>query len=184
MHCRSAREWTRSRREGPQDAAGDRPWRSHLAVCAACAADARDQEQLAAWTRDLPLATPSEGFDWRLRLAMARAERDGLPPLEDAPPVRFGDRFQFWAAAAAAAVVVVAAGWLVLRPQSTASRVGGGAVAQHTPAPDADGLVVPVRDGPGVATYGPPQPLPYFYFIQPAPAVPPDTTPAASAPAR
>lgn len=169
MNCRAAREWARMRRDLPAGAEGEHVFRAHVSECARCAAYAADCEQLTALVGAAPLAEPSSNFDWRLKLRLSKLERDGAPPLFDAPPARTRPQLEFWGAAAAAAMVVVAVGLATLRPETSTMPVPTSRSIARTMPIDAGAQVRPVASGRVV---GPQAPLSYSSFFVEEPAAP------------
>jgi anti-sigma factor RsiW len=97
---------------------------AHLAGCDACAAEMAAFDTLSRWTAALPVEEPPANFEWRLKLRLARIERQATRvdwPLESQPRRPWRGAFEFGGALAAAAVVVVwigAASWRGSTPQA------------------------------------------------------------------
>jgi hypothetical protein len=111
MNCRTAIDCALARRDAPLPAADETELQEHLSRCESCALEARQLDTALAWATDLPVAEPSEGFDWRLRLRLSKLERE---PVDATPaPWRLQARWplQFAGSAAAAAALVLALGW-------------------------------------------------------------------------
>ena len=120
MDCRTARKRIETRHEDVPSLGPDAELQAHLADCQRCERLAFDMDQIFAWLGELPEAQPEESFDWRLRLRLARIERerDARVLLGDALPSERRAPLQFAVSAAAAAVVVVALGLLVVQPRT------------------------------------------------------------------
>jgi hypothetical protein len=187
MRCREARERVLARCDGPLGADAERELRAHLESCTRCERDARDSERLHALVAETPLDEPSAAFDWRLRLRLAKAERETSGPLFEPVAGRGSGRIEFWGAAAAAAVVVVAAGLYLLRPvaRPAATQVTTrSAPVEISPVRQSPGSrITLVRDG---APIGPQQPIPYHFLLQPETPAPGrvDSVPVAPPPGR
>ena len=166
MDCRTARNRIETRHANVPSLERDAELQAHLADCQRCGRMAFDLDQIGAWLRDLPEAQPEESFDWRLRLRLARIERerDARVLLGDALPNERRAPLQFAVSAAAAAAVVVALGLLLAQQRGErvlAGRPGAGsttitnpsdvAAIRFEPAPHGSPLVwprpVPVRSG-------------------------------------
>ena len=117
MDCRTARKRIETRHDDVHSLGPDAELQSHLADCRRCERLSFDLDQMFAWLGELPEAEPEESFDWRLRLRLARIERerDARVLLGDALPSERRAPLQFAVSAAAAAVIVVAFGLLVVQ---------------------------------------------------------------------
>jgi len=175
MQCRKAEQWIMARREAPLAPGHEQRLQQHLAACTACARCAGDQNGIDRLLASAPLAEPSESFEWRLRLAISKAEREALvAPATPAWP-RFGRAsLQFGGAALAAGLAVLIGGtWLRpdSRPAPSVSTLSTGSF----PVSPVPAQVTPLSDGAPIG----PRPGPsYSYFIEsaPAPATPQDSS--------
>ena len=111
MNCRTAIDRALARRDAPLPASHETELQEHLSRCESCALEARQLDTALTWAAELPVAEPSESFDWRLRLRLSKLEReaDGVT----AAPWRLQARWplQFAGSAAAAAALVLTLGW-------------------------------------------------------------------------
>lgn len=128
MNCRTAIDRALARRDAPLPAADETELQAHLSRCESCTHEARQLDTALAWAADLPVAEPSESFDWLLRLRLSKLERESVGAMTPAP-WRLQARWplQFAGSAAAAAALVLALGWYVSASrskgeQSTSSR--------------------------------------------------------------
>jgi hypothetical protein len=175
MKCRKAEQWILARREAPLAPGHELRLQQHLAACRSCAGYAGDQSSIDRLLVNAPLAEPSESFEWRLRLAISKAEREALVTAATPAWPRFGrTSLQFGGAALAAGLAVLIGGtWLMpdSRPVSSPSAMSSGSL---TVSPNRDGQVTPLSDGAPIG----PRPGPsYSYFIQsPPPATSQDSS--------
>ncbi len=109
MNCRQARNLVQSRHDADLQAAQRDALQAHVDACAACARLARADALSWRWLQELPVAAPSENFDWRLKLRLAALDRPLLLPAPEQPG-RVAWLWPFVATTAAAAVLVVAVG--------------------------------------------------------------------------
>lgn len=166
MRCRTARACILQRRDAPLAPAVETSLAAHRSECGACDAFARDLENLGRLLADLPAAEPSPNFDWRLKLRMARLEREPLPQwVEPRRRWRWASGFEFGVAAAVAASLVIFVGTRVAPPHQPTSP-SRSAVDWGVPAPlHAGGQVRPVSYPAPIG----PQPAPSHseYFDRP-----------------
>jgi anti-sigma factor RsiW len=160
MRCGTAREWTRRRRDGELAAAERRALDAHLAGCARCGAYAADMDVLGRLTAALPVEEPPANFEWRLKLRLARIERESTP-VEWPQAARRGWRgaFEFGGALAGAAAVVLLVGLPAL--QSPDSQRPAPTTLHR---PSGSGVVTPLR------SFGPQPPVSSSLFLVPTPA--------------
>jgi hypothetical protein len=178
MLCRSAKKSILLQRDVALAPEAERSLRAHLAVCAACSVYARDLGTLGRWAAELPLAQPSESFDWRLRLALSRAERDAATLATVSPRLRRRAVLEFGGAAAVATAAVVVLGALLFTngPQEPTQPV---AMVRSVPGPErSDGRVIPVSDGAPIG----PQLAPSYSYFMPTAVTSTDTSSAVPAP--
>jgi len=149
MNCRNVREILLARLDAPVAPAHEAALVEHLQICPDCGEEARQVQLSARWVRELPMAEPSENFEWRLKLRMAQATA------EHDSEAREGGRSQGWGlrfagTAAAAALVVVIAGAALFGPPEPGQPVQQPATAAGTT------NVEPHRAGhPGLPTLAP-----------------------------
>jgi hypothetical protein len=155
MDCRTARKWIETRHNDVPSLGPDAELQAHLGDCQRCERLAFDVDQILAWLGELPEAQPEESFDWRLRLRLARIERerDARVLLGDALPSERRAPLQFAVSAAAAAVVVVALGLLVVQHGTNRTQVRPG------PAPTPLVDILPERAPRGSSLFWP-RPVP------------------------
>src|SRR5262245_61371802 len=145
MRCRTAQTWMERRRDERLSLEKTERLEQHLKQCATCAGVAAADIAVNSLLSGVAAEEPSANFDWRLRLRLARAERDGVEL--GIRPVRspWAVRLQFSASMVAAAAIVIVAGRLVLEQPGTRNTPILGNSA-WVPRPDGGGVVQPVRD--------------------------------------
>ena len=111
MNCRTARKLVQAQHDGTLAAESGSALQEHFHACSACSRHAGQLHLAQQWLRDLPVAQPSDNFEWRLKLRLAQAERENAQATSTAlPPSRRLWTLQFVVSTAAAALLVLSAG--------------------------------------------------------------------------
>jgi anti-sigma factor RsiW len=165
MNCRTAKDRTLARQDGPLSAGAESALQAHLSSCGGCALHARELELMHHLLRDLPVSEPSANFDWRLRLRLSKLQQEETEVVPSRGRFAWRWPLQFAGSAAVAAVGVLLIGAFFVYQERTPERVSE--QPPHVYQNRSDGIVSglqvsPVRDG---APIGPQPAMPARSFF-------------------